>query len=423
MSNATPTTTAPAPSDDADTSPDGLGVPETLKTWAGLTWRILVILAGFGVLIFLMGQISIVLIALFLAAFFTALASPIMGFLQRRAKLHKVVAMILAIIFIGISIVVVLGIVIRSIVSEAPDLAQSVSQSMTELQKWTSGPPLNLSSDDFNTYLTDVENWAKNFALDIGSSALGSVGDIVLGGSVFIFGVIFFMLSRASIWAWVISWMPTKARPYVDTSGHLAWESLSGYTRGTVVVALCDSILVFIGLVILQVPMAPALAAIVFFGAFIPVIGAPIATFFAAIVALAERGPIIALLVVALTVVVGSFDGDVMQPLVMGKAVSLNPLAIIILIAIGSVLLGIIGALVAVPIGASIYRVLKYLTNRDPEHPLPGHPPPEDPDVVAAAVDAAPTASAAATSPAVATSDAAPTNDAPTTNGAATSQG
>lgn len=402
MSDASPAPSVTGSAGQSDQSPADLGVPETLRTWAGLTWRILVILAGFGVLIFLMGQISIVLIALFLAAFFTALASPIMGFLQRKAKLHRVVAMILSIIFIGISIVVVLGIVVRSIVSEAPDLAQSVSQSMTELQKWTSGPPLNLSTDDFNSYLTDVENWAKNFALDIGSSALGSVGDIVLGGSVFIFGVIFFMLARASIWAWVISWMPTRARPYVNTSGHLAWESLAGYTRGTVVVALCDSILVFIGLLILQVPMAPALAAIVFFGAFIPVIGAPIATFFAAIVALAERGPIIALLVIALTVVVGSFDGDVMQPLVMGKAVSLNPLAIIILIAIGSILLGIIGALVAVPIGASIYRVIKYLTNRDPDHPLPGHPPPEDPDVPlspdSAAVDSAPVPATSATS-------------------------
>lgn len=379
---------------EADSGSSPVTVPETLKVWAGMTWRVLVILAGFGVLFLIMGQIAVVLVALFLAAFFTALASPIMGFLERKAKLHKVIAMIVAIILIGVAIVVVLTIVIRSIVNEAPQLTQSISDSMSELQKWTSGPPLNLSSDDFSGYVTEVENWGKNFALDIGSSALGSVGDVVLGGSVFIFGVIFFMLSRASIWAWVISWMPTRSRPYIDTSGHLAWDSLSGYTRGTVIVALCDSILVFIGLLILQVPMAPALAAIVFFGAFIPVIGAPIATFFAAIVALAERGPIVALLVIALTVVVGSFDGDVMQPLVMGKAVSLNPLAIIILIAIGSILLGIIGALVAVPIGASIYRVLKYLTNRDPEHPLPGHPPPEDPDAAAAT----PVTSGAATS-------------------------
>lgn len=379
---------APAPSSAVSAQPaadDGSGkgpvtVPETLKVWAGMTWRILVILAGFGVLLFLMDQISIVLIALFLAAFFTALASPIMNFLERKARLHKAVAMVLSVILIGIAVVIVLFIVVRSIVGEAPQLSQSIQDSMSELQKWTSGPPLNLSSDDFSGYVTEVENWGKSFASDIGSSALGSVGDVVLGGSVFIFAVIFFMLSRNSIWQWVISWVPTRARPYVDTSGHLAWDSLSGYTRGTVVVALCDSILVFIGLLILQVPMAPALAAIVFFGAFIPVIGAPIATFFAAIVALAERGPIVALLVVVLTVIVGSFDGDVLQPLVMGKAVSLNPLAIIILIAIGSIVLGIVGALVAVPIGASIYRVMKYLTNRDPENPLPGHPPPEDSD-------------------------------------------
>jgi predicted PurR-regulated permease PerM len=351
-----------------------------LRVWAGMTWRVLVILAGFGVLFLIMGQIAVVLVALFLAAFFTALASPIMSFLHRRAHLHRAIAMVLAIIIIGVAVVVVLWIVINSIINEAPALSKSIQQSFSEIQTWASGPPLNLSDDDFSGYVTEVENWGKNFALDIGSSALGSVGDIVLGGSVFIFGVIFFMMSRNSIWQWVISWMPTRSRPYVDTSGHLAWDSLSGYTRGTVVVALCDSILVFIGLLILQVPMAPALAAIVFFGAFIPVIGAPIATFFAAIVALAERGPVVAILVIGLTVVVGSFDGDVLQPLVMGKAVSLNPLAIIILIAIGSILLGIIGALVAVPIGASIYRVLKYLTNRDPEHPLPGHPPPEDPD-------------------------------------------
>jgi predicted PurR-regulated permease PerM len=390
-----PTPAAPSDADEADAaSPGPVVVPDTLKVWAGMTWRILVILAGFAVLFLIMGQIAVVLVALFLAAFFTALASPIMNFLQRRAHLHKAIAMVLAIILIGVAVVLVLWIVINSIINEAPDLSKSIQQSFSEIQKWTSGPPLNLSDDDFSGYVTEVENWGRNFALDVGSSALGSVGDIVLGGSVFIFGVIFFMMSRNMIWQWVISWMPTRSRPYVDTSGHLAWESLSGYTRGTVIVALCDSILVFIGLLILQVPMAPALAAIVFFGAFIPVIGAPIATFFAAIVALAERGPVIAVLVIGLTVVVGSFDGDVLQPLVMGKAVSLNPLAIIILIAIGSILLGIIGALVAVPIGASIYRVLKYLTNRDPDHPLPGHPPPEDPDQAATE----PATTAAATS-------------------------
>ena len=105
--------------------------------------------------------------------------------------------------------------------------------------------------------------------------------------------------------------------------------------------------------------------------------GNPAEVVFAAIVALAERGPIIALLVVVLTVIVGSFDGDVLQPLVMGKAVNLHPLAIVIAIAAGSIALGIVGALIAVPIAGAIYGVAKYLTNRDPEHPyLPAASPP-----------------------------------------------
>lgn len=370
----------PAPTQATDSEP--IGVPETLKTWAGITWRVLVILAGFGVLLTIMGQISIVLVALFLAGFFTALAQPIMKFFQR--FMPKVIALVLAIITIMVAVIVVLFIVVRSIISEAPALQASVTQSMDQLQTWLQ-TTFNITDDQFNSYMSEAVTWLENAALDVGKGVAGSIGDLVLGGSVFLFGVIFFMMTPQQIWNWVVDWMPKRSRPYINTSGDIAWSSLSSYTRGMVIVAICDSVLVFIGLVILQVPLAPALAAIVFFGAFIPVIGAPIATFFAAIVALAERGPIIALLVVVLTVIVGSFDGDVLQPLVMGKAVSLSPLAIIILIAIGSVLLGIIGALVAVPIGSAIYGVLKYVTGRDPDHPLPGeHGPPDDTQVAAA---------------------------------------
>ena len=111
--------------------------------------------------------------------------------------------------------------------------------------------------------------------------------------------------------------------------------------------------------------MAAGLAAVVFMGAFIPVIGAPIATLVAAVVALAANGPTTAILVIVLTVIVGSFDGDVMQPLVMGKAVSLHPLAIVTIIAVGAMTMGIVGALIAVPVASSMYAVLKYVTHKE----------------------------------------------------------
>jgi len=354
--------------DDSQTS----GVPATLQTLAGITWRVLVLLAGVAVLGLVMNQIFPVVIALFLAMLVTALTTPVMNFLHR--LLPKVIAMLLALALIVTGIVTILFIVVRSTINESSKLVASLESGLTDIREWLKTGPLQMTDDNINNVISQAESWgttaAKGF---VGAAAgeLGNLGTIIIAGSVFLFGVIFFLMTPDKIWGWVISWLPKSVASPVDTSGRIAWSSISGYTRGIVIIALADATLVFIGLTIMQVPLAPALAAVVFLGAFIPVIGAPIATFFAAVVALAERGPVIALLVILLTVVVGSFDGDVLQPLVMGKAVSLHPLAIILAIAAGSIALGIVGALIAVPIAGAVYGVAKFLTGRDPDHPWP----------------------------------------------------
>jgi len=356
------------------------GVPQTLQTISGITWRVLVLLAGVAVLGLIMNQIFPVVIDLFLAMLVTALTTPVMNLLHR--FLPKVIAMLLALAAIVAGIVVILFIVIRSTINESTKLVASLQSGLSDIRDWLKTGPLQMSDDNINNVISQAESWgttaAKGF---VGAAAgeLGNLGTVIIAGSVFLFGVIFFLMTPDKIWAWVISWLPKSVEAPVDTSGRIAWTSISGYTRGIVIIALADATLVFIGLTILQVPLAPALAAVVFLGAFIPVIGAPIATFFAAVVALAERGPIIALLVILLTVVVGSFDGDVLQPLVMGKAVSLHPLAIILSIAAGSIALGIVGALIAVPIAGAVYGVAKFLTGRDPEHPWPA---PEEPAAI-----------------------------------------
>lgn len=351
------------------------GVPGTLQTLAGIIWRVLVVIAGFVLFMIVLGKIFPVVFALFFAMLVTAWASPIMNLFAK--VMPKVIAMILALLLILAGIVAIFFVVVKAVINEGPKFVSSIQQGITEIETWLHDGPLHLTDTKINSLLDQANTVGKHVASGLLSDALGalgSIGTLVIAGSVFIFGVIFFMLSPQTIWGWVISWMPKSIAPTINTSGHIAWDSIAGYTRGIIIVALCDSILVFIGLAIMQVPLAPALAAVVFLGAFIPVIGAPVATFFAAIVALAERGPVIALLVVLLTVVVGSFDGDVLQPLVMGKAVNLHPLAIVFAIAAGGIALGIIGALIAVPIAGAIYGVAKFVTNRDPEHPFP--PPP-----------------------------------------------
>ncbi|MCF8530074.1 MAG: AI-2E family transporter [Candidatus Nanopelagicales bacterium] len=354
------------PTEDSD------AVPGTLKDLAGITWRLLVLLVGFGVIVVIFGAIFPVVFALFFAMLVTAWTQPVMRVIHK--VLPKVISMILALGLITTAIVTILYIVITSTVSEGPKLISSLESGFTDLQDWLKNGPLKLSDDKVNSLISQASDYGQTAAKGIAASLLesaSSLGTLVIAGSVFLFGVIFFLLQPEKIWNWFVGWLPKSIEEPVNVSGNIAWGAISGYTRGIVVIAFFDAVLVFIGLTILQVPLAPALAAVVFLGAFIPVIGAPIATFFAAVVALAERGPLIALLVILLTVIVGSFDGDVMQPLVMGKAVSLHPLAIILAIAAGSIALGIVGALIAVPIAGAVYGVAKYLTGRDPETPFP----------------------------------------------------
>jgi predicted PurR-regulated permease PerM len=367
-----------------------VGVPDTLRTLAGITWRVLVVLAGVALAAIVVNRIMPVAFAIFFAMLMTAWAQPLMHVFNR--IMPKVLAMVLALLVIGAAVVGILFVVVRATIQEGPKLVESLTSGFADIETWLKTGPLALSDASIHNLLLQAQDWGKTMAgglLGDAMGALGSIGTLVIAASVFLYGVVFFMLTPATIWDWLVSWMPKTTRKPIDVSGHLAWDAISGYTRGIVIVAFCDALLVFIGLTIMQVPLAPALSAVVFLGAFIPVIGAPIATFFAAVVALAERGPLIALLVIALTVVVGSFDGDVLQPLVMGKAVNLHPLAIVFAIAAGGIAMGIIGALIAVPVAGAIYSVAKYLTGRDAERPYPPPPasdsPPAEPAAIATA--------------------------------------
>lgn len=356
----------------SNTVPAGDGVPGTLRLTAGIAWRLLILVAALALAGVVLDRIFPVVFALFFAMLMTAWTQPLMNLLHR--FLPKVLSMAVALLLIATAVAIIVGVVVSSTIQEGPKLVEAVQHGISDILAWLQNGPLHLSDERISALLAQLETWGKTIAgglLGDAFGALGSLGTLVIAASVFLYAVVFFLLTPARIWDWIVGWMPARIQVPFDTSGRLAWDAVAGYTRGIVIVAFADALLVFVGLLILQVPLAPALAAVVFLGAFIPVIGAPVATFFAAVVALAERGPVVALLVVALTVVVGSFDGDVLQPLVMGKAVSLHPLAIVFAIAAGGIAMGIVGALIAVPVAGAIYSVAKYLAGRDPLRPYP----------------------------------------------------
>lgn len=340
---------------------------EGLKNAAAITWRVLLLLVGLFLLLKAVGLLGGVAMALFFAMVITALGGPVHRFFIK--FMPNALGAILTMLLMIFILLGVLSLIITSIISEAGNLVTAASNGLTQIENWLKEGPLHLDEGAIASLVQQGQHWLEgvgtNIAKDI-PSTLGSFGDFITAASVFVFGAFFFLSAGDRIWKWVMSWVPGHIRNEVDNCGHVAWISLSGYTRGLIIVAIADGILVYIGLVILGIPLAPVLAVIVMFGALIPVIGAPIATVFAAIVALADKGIWYALAVVVLTVIVGSFDGDIMQPLIMGKAVQLHPLAIVSAIAFGTLTFGIVGALLAVPLTATLYSMAKYLTGRMP---------------------------------------------------------
>ncbi|HEX6577792.1 MAG TPA: AI-2E family transporter, partial [Jiangellaceae bacterium] len=163
------------------------------------------------------------------------------------------------------------------------------------------------------------------------------------------------------IWAWLVRLFPRVARPRVDGAGKLAWRTLTQYVRGTVLVALFDGTLITILLLILGVPLALPLGVLVFFGAFVPLVGAFVTGALAVLVALVANGLVAALIVLAGIIAIQQLEGHVFQPFVLGRMVRVHPLAVVIAVAVGAYTAGIIGAVVAVPIVAVANTVLTYL--------------------------------------------------------------
>ncbi|MEK9736403.1 MAG: AI-2E family transporter, partial [Candidatus Nanopelagicales bacterium] len=159
-----------------------------------------------------------------------------------------------------------------------------------------------------------------------------------------------------------VGWLPARNREVISQSVRIAWDGFSQYSQGLVLVAVTNAILVTIVLLIMGVPLAIPLGIIVFFGAFIPYIGAPIAMLLAAFVAFVTDGPLAGALVIVLIFVIGQLEGNVLQPLIMGQTVNLHPVAIVLVTAVGAAYFGILGALIGVPLAAGVYGAMRYLT-------------------------------------------------------------
>ncbi|MEN8704512.1 MAG: AI-2E family transporter [Nocardioides marinisabuli] len=353
-------------------------VPPGVDLAAAWAWRFLVIVAAGAVIAWTVGYLSVIVLPIVVALLVTALAVPAVDLLVR-LRVPRGLAALLVVVGGLATVGGLLTFVGQQVANGATDLAEQTVAGLGQIRTWLEDGPLNASDSQVDRWINDAQRLITDQTSD-GQvvSRITEVGTtlthVVAGFFIVLFATYFFMADGQRIWSWLVRLAPRAARPRVDSSGRVAWISLTQFVRATVIVALVDAIGIATWAWFLGVPFVAAIGVLVFLGAFVPMIGATIAGVVAVLVALVAQGPVAALLMLVGVIVVQQVEGHVLQPFLMGRWVSVHPLAVILAIAAGVIVAGIAGALVAVPLAAAVNAVVQHLA----ANTAPGDDPQEE---------------------------------------------
>lgn len=348
---------------------DDQAVSPLVRKAAAWSWRLLVIFGAFAALLLVVRRLEVLVVPVALATMLAALLMPAVDFLDRRgAPRGGAVALVL---LTGIAVVGgLLTFVVSQFVDGAPALVEQVTHSIESTRTWLIEGPPHLSREQIDQAGNAAIEALRNNQERLTSGALstaGTITEIVTGALLTLFTLIFLLHGGRHIFGFVTRIFPPDVRERVRDAGRAGFHSLIGYVRATFLVALVDAVGIGAGLLIMGVPLALPLASLVFLGAFIPLVGAVLTGFLAVVVALLTKGLIYALITLGLIIAVQQLEAHVLQPLVMGRAVSIHPLAVVLAIAGGGVLAGIVGALLAVPALAFLNSAVRVLLAADPD--------------------------------------------------------
>lgn len=343
--------------------------PRWLRRSAGVSWRLLVVLAAVVVVFYATSRVTLVFVAVFLALVFTAVLRPVVEGMARVMPrgLATGLSLLGGILFFA-GMLTYVGV---SIATQWNDLSRQFEDGINQITDFleSGSLPFTITSEQIAQGIDNALAWIQDHAGDLAGQAAASAGSVAIGFTALalaVFCTIFFLARGAQMWTWFLNQLPARTRATWMVAGGVGWYTFSGYTRGTVIIALTDGILAFLLLTVLRVPLAAPLAVLVLIGAFIPLIGAPAAMVVAMIVALAANGLWSAVAVGVGIALIGQLEGHVLQPLIMGKQVSLHPVVVALVVTAGTLTAGILGAVISVPLVAVAWAVFSRLRTLDP---------------------------------------------------------
>ena len=340
--------------------------------------QVLLILAVAVASVYALMQIKLLVIPVLIALILAAAIGPFVNMLRRRGVPGGLAT---GIAFIGLLLLLAGAstLIYFSVRNQWGDLAQQASSGLDELEQFLLTGPVPIEQEQLDQAREGLVQLATSSQVRSGAiTGLSVVTEFITGATLMVVILFFFLKDGAKIWNFFLRPFTGQREAKLRRVGSRTLEVLGGYVRGTAIVALVDTVAIGAALLILQVPLAFPLAIIVFITAFIPLVGATVAGILAALVALVANGPVVALIVVAVVVAVNQLEGDLLQPVVMGKSLQLHALVILMALTAGTILAGIVGAVLAVPLAAVAWAIMQVWTAQDPnqEDLNPDLPPP-----------------------------------------------
>ncbi|GAA1326144.1 AI-2E family transporter [Nonlabens tegetincola] len=341
-------------------------LPLGMRVAAAWSWRLIIIAAAVGGLIWGIVQVRIIVIPLLIAILLTALLNPVVDWFIRRG-MPRWTGVVAALGVFVAALWVLIWLIVTQLRDGFGDFSKRSVEVWNEILDWVQHNTLGIPVDQLDDFMNQAMQLIENNQGTLWTGAMGvatTATQLVTGLLLTVFSLIFLLIDGKRIWYWVVGFAPARAHAAFDASGRAGWVSVGQYVRVQIFVAFVDAVGIGLGASILGVPFAIPIAILVFLGSFIPFLGAIVTGGLAAFIALVYNGPVTALIMLGVVVLVNQIEGHVLQPLVMGNAVRVHPLGVVLAVTTGTLLAGIPGALFAVPIAAAANAIVNVLAKR-----------------------------------------------------------
>jgi putative heme transporter len=349
-----------------------VSLPRGLVAAAAYSWRFLVVVAAAAVLVYGLVKLRLLVFPIIIALMLSTIVAPAAGWLAKRGVPRGLAS--LTLILGGLMALVGVVVLVAPLVAgELDDVRTSLKEGTDRVLRYLAEGPFEVSEQDIDRYIDQ--------AFDQISQSRGQIASGIVAGAIKLIEVIagilltivllfFFVRDGDRINRWIESQFRSQNQRHARELGLRSWAVLRGYVRGIVIIALFDGTVIGVTVFVIGAPLAVPLGLITFFGAFFPIIGAVVAGIIAALVTLVTSGFSDALVVTAVTVVINQLEGDILQPLVMGRSLNLHPVAILVALTAGGILAGVPGAFLAVPVAAVAATVGNYLKSAGGTRPM-----------------------------------------------------